>query len=350
MDNDRILIIGFGSIGRRHLRNLRTLGWRDEQIIVARTGRSTLPNDELAGVTVEYELAAALAHRPLATIIANPTSLHLESALAAAQAGSHIFMEKPISYTLDGVDRLRTLIEDQSLVFFVGFQFRFHPGLRQIKRWLDDGQIGKVTHVGAHWGEYLPDWHPWEDYRQSYSARADLGGGVVLTLSHPLDYVRWLFGEVTRVYASLGTQGLDIEAEDTADIHLEFAGGSLGHVHLDYVERPPSHTLHVIGTQGSILWDNADGIARCYRAAAEPPTWETVAPPTGFERNTMFLDELAHFLACIRGETTPVCTFADGLRALEIALAAKQSASLQSAVFLPSPQRGEGPGVRSAFP
>ncbi|MEO8392410.1 MAG: Gfo/Idh/MocA family oxidoreductase [Chloroflexota bacterium] len=327
-----VLLVGFGSIGRRHLRNLRALGVPDQRIIVARTGRSTLPDDELTGVTVVSDLAAALAHQPRATIIANPTSLHLATALAAAQAGSSVFMEKPIAYSLDGVDQLRSLVEQKALTFFVGFQFRFHPGLRQVKQWLDGAQIGKIIHVQVHWGEYLPDWHPWEDYRQSYSARADLGGGVVLTLSHPLDYVRWLVGDVTRVFASLGYQGLDIEAEDTADIHLEFAQGAIGHVHLDYVQRPSSHTLRITGTEGSIRWDNADGIAHCYRAAAQ--TWESVAPAPDFERNRLFLDELQHFLACIAGEAAPLCTFDDGVRALEIALAAKQSAALGQALTL----------------
>ncbi len=320
-----MLIVGFGSIGRRHLRNLRALGWQDSEIIVCRSGHSTLPDHELAGVTIEYDLAKALAHQPTATLIANPTSLHLSTALAAARSGSHIFIEKPISHTLDGIDELRQVVDEKALVFFVGFQFRFHPGLRQIKRWLDEGQIGRITSVQAHWGEYLPDWHPWEDYSQSYSAREDLGGGVVLTLSHPIDYLRWLAGEVDSVYATLSFEGLDIETEDTADIHLGFASGVPGHIHLDYVQRPPCHWLHIVGTEGSMRWDNADGVAHCYRAAAQ--NWQSVTPAEEFERNVMFMDELRHFAACIRAEATSLCTLQDGIRALEICIAAKQSAA-----------------------
>lgn len=317
------LIVGFGSIGRRHLRNLRALGIHE--IIVARTGRSTLPDDELAGTTVEYSLEAAFANQPEMTFIANPTALHLETALAAAKAGSHIFMEKPIAHTMNGVDELRQIVEEKGLVVFVGFQFRFHPGLMKIKALLDDGAIGQVVSVQSHWAEYLPDWHPWEDYRQSYSARTDLGGGVILTLSHPLDYLRWLFGEVNAVSALAGHHGLDIEAEDTADIHLQFASGAQGHVHLDYVQRPPSHWLHITGQGGTIKWDNADGTVHCYRAEADNPAWELFPVADNFERNTMFMDETRHFLACIQGEEDSRCTLHDGIRALQMALAARES-------------------------
>ncbi len=121
----------------------------------------------------------------------------------------------------------------------VGFQFRFHPGLQQAKRFLDDGAIGDLISVRSHWGEYLPDWHPWEDYRQSYAARKDLGGGVVRTLCHPLDYLRWLVGELESVWAFSGNLGgLDINVEDVSEIGLQFDRGVLGSVHLDFCQRP----------------------------------------------------------------------------------------------------------------
>lgn len=327
VSNITALITGFGSIGRRHLRNLRALGIED--ITVYRTGRSTLPDDELAGVTVEYDLEKALARQPTAVFIANPTALHLQTALAAARAGSHIFMEKPISHTMDGVDELRQVVDAKALVFFAGFQFRFHPGLLQVKRLLDQQAIGQIVSVQAHWGEYLPDWHPWEDYRTSYSAVTALGGGVTLTLCHPLDYLRWLIGEVRAVSANLGYNGLDIEAEDTADIHLHFESGVLGNVHLDYLQRPSQHWLRLIGQRGTILWDNKDGTTHCYREE-----WEEFPVDPDFERNSMFLDETRHFLACIEGTETSRCTLHDGIRALQIVLAAKQSSSERKVITI----------------
>ena len=144
----------------------------------------------------------------------------------------------------------------------VGFQFRFHPGLRQVKQLLDEGAIGKPLSARAHWGEYLPNWHPWEDYRLGYAARPELGGGVVLTLSHPLDYLRWLLGEVESLWLLPAIKGLGMPVEDLAEIGLRFSKGAIGSLHLDYDQRPPSHTLEIMGTHGTIRWDNADGITR----------------------------------------------------------------------------------------
>ena len=308
----KFLIAGFGSIGRRHFRNLLALGEKD--IVLYRTGRSTLSDaeDELDGFIVETDLEAALAHQPDAVVIANPTAMHMDVALPAAAAGCHIMMEKPVSHDLAQADELQAALEHSGARLLVGFMFRFHPGLRHIKDWLDEDAIGKPLSARAHWGEYLPDWHPWEDYRQGYAARADLGGGAVRTLSHPLDYLLWLFGDAKVAAAVTSHQGLDLEVEDCADILLRFKGGALGSVHLDYVQRPPAHTLEITGSQGLIRWDFADGIARCFEA--EKGCWETCGPPEGFDRNELFLAEMRHFMAVARGEADSICTLADGVR------------------------------------
>jgi predicted dehydrogenase len=320
----KFLISGLGSIGRRHFRNLLALGERE--ILLHRTHRATLPDDELAGFPVETELAAALAHKPDALIVTNPTALHLAVAIPAAQAGCHILMEKPISHTLDGVSQFAAALQQGGGQCLVGFQFRYHPGLRQVKSWLDEGVIGTPLSARAHWGEYLPGWHPWEDYTQGYAARPDLGGGVVLTLSHPLDYLRWLLGEVSELWAFTSNLGLGMAVEDTAEIGLRFASGCLGSLHLDYNQRPPSHTLEITGTQGRILWDNADGAARVYQAEGTKE-WRIVTPPEGFERNWLFMDELRHFLAVMRGEAQPLCTLQDGIQALRLSLGVLESAN-----------------------
>ena len=319
----KFLIAGFGSIGRRHLRNLRALG--EQEIILYRTHQSTLPDDEISDLVVETDLEKALAHRPDAVIVANPTALHLEVAIPAARAGCHLFLEKPISHSLERVDELRAAVQQGGGQVLVGFQFRFHPGLQQVASLLEAGTLGRPLTAHAHWGEYLPNWHPWEDYRTSYSARPDLGGGPVLTLCHPFDYLRWLIGEVDGVFALTGRLGeLEIGVEDTAEISLHFAGGALGSLHLDYNQQPPAHRLEIIGTQGTLRWDNADGTVRLYHAGAG--TWETYQPPQGFERNEMFLAEMRHFREVACGNAGPLCSLEDGIRTLEIALAAHELA------------------------
>ncbi|NJD59738.1 MAG: hypothetical protein C3F13_17480 [Anaerolineales bacterium] len=320
----RYLIAGFGSIGRRHFRNLLTLDERD--IVIYHTHHSTLPDDELQGFPVESDLRAALAHQPNAVIIANPTAMHLEVAIPAAQYGCHLLIEKPISHSLARLDNLEQAVQDNHCQVLVGFQFRFHPGLRTMKKLLDEGTIGIPLSVRASWGEYLPGWHPWEDHTQGYAARAELGGGVVLTLSHPLDYLSWLLGEVASVFAFTSRQGLQLPVEDSAEIALRFKNGTIGSLHLDYLQRPASHTLEIIGSLGTLRWDNADGIVRMGKVTMNNNAVATQEfyPPEGFERNSMFLDELRNFQDMIHGRAQPLCTLKDGKVALRLALAALQ--------------------------
>lgn len=328
----KFLIAGLGSIGRRHFRNLRALG--EEDIVLLRSHKATLPDDELAGFPVETDVATALKnHRPDAVIVANPTALHLDVAIPAAEAGCHIQLEKPISGSLERVDQLDAVAKRSGSRILVGFQFRFHPTLRKAAELIAAGDLGKILTIHVHWGEYMPNWHPWEDYRQTYAAREDLGGGVIRTLTHPLDYVRWLAGEVTEVRAINGhVSPLELDVEDVAEIGLRFASGAIGGVHVNYVQRPPAHRLEIVGTQGTLSWNNADGVLNFYRMSqafgtsnAKPPesVIEQFAPPEGFERNVMFIDQMKHFIAIARGEAEPVCTFKDGKRALEMAMEAK---------------------------
>lgn len=318
----KFLIAGFGSIGRRHLRNLRALGIYD--ILLYRSHHSTLPDDEIAGLPVETDLQAALARKPDAVIVSNPTALHLDVAIPAAEAGCAILLEKPIAHSLERVDELRQAVKRGGARVLVGFQFRFHPTLRRAATLLAEGAIGQPLAARAHWGEYLPNWHPWEDYRQGYAARADLGGGVILTLCHPLDYLRMLLGEVESLWAfTAGQGGLDLPVEDTAEIGLRFQSGAVGSVHLDYLQQPPAHTLEIVGSAGTLRWNNADGALSVFRPGQ--PDWTRELPPAGFDRNDMFLDETRNFLAVARGEAQPACTLEDGIRALEIALCARES-------------------------
>lgn len=318
----KFLIAGFGSIGRRHLNNLRALG--ENEIVLYRTHHSTLSDEDIRDIPTETSLEAALSHRPDAVIVANPTALHLEVAIPAAQAGCSILMEKPISGSFDRVDQLRTALSEGDGRLLMGFQFRFHPTLRQISTWLQEGQIGRPISARAHWGEYLPGWHPWEDYRQSYSARADLGGGVINTLSHPLDYLHWLLGETAGLFAVSGNKGLALEVEDTAEISLTYQNGTIASLHLDYVQRPPRHDLEIIGSEGTIQWSNATATARIYRV--NTGEWQEVPPPTGFERNTLFLEEMRHFIEVAKKQAQPVCDLNDGLIALTLADSAYRSA------------------------
>lgn len=330
----KILIAGLGSIGRRHFRNLIALGEKD--IVLLRTRKATLPDDELAGYPVETDLQEALKkHKPKAVIVANPTALHLDMAIPAAEMGCHILLEKPVSHSLEHLDILQRTAEKSGSKILVGFQFRYHPTLNKARQLIQSNALGKILTVHAHWGEYLPQWHPWEDYRQSYAARADLGGGVIVTLTHPLDYLRYLLGDVEALWSFNGhLSPLDVDVEDAAEIGLRFTGGAVGGVHVNYFQRPPVHRLEIVGTDGTLRWDNADALLHLSKSPASfgsysdqppAPVKETFPPPEGFERNQLFVAQTRHFLEIARGEAEPVCSLEDGIQALRLALAAYES-------------------------
>jgi len=281
-------------------------------------------------------LAEALKkHQPRAVVVSNPTALHMDVAIPAAQAGCAILLEKPISNDLARVDELRQAAAQSGSKILVGFQFRYHPTLNKARELIAAGAIGRALTVHAHWGEYLPNWHPWEDYRQSYAARADLGGGVIVTLTHPLDYLRYLLGEVQELWSFNGhISPLEMDVEDVAEIGLKFVSGVIGGVHMNYVQRPPVHRLEIVGAGGTLRWDNADGLLTMLQTPDAFGSWSSQPSPTvseqyplpdGFERNQLFVAQMRHFLVVASGESDPLCSLEDGVRALEMARAAYQS-------------------------
>ncbi len=327
----KFLIAGYGSIGRRHMRNLLALGERD--IVLYRTRKSTLPEDELAGFPVEVDLRAALDHHPDVVIVSNPTACHLDVAIPAAEQGCSLLIEKPVSHSLERVADLRAALERGGGRALIGFQFRFHPGIQQVRRLLEEGAVGRPLSVRAEWGEYLPNWHPWEDYRKSYTSRSDLGGGVVVTLSHPLDYLRWLFGEVGELWAFTGrASSLEIEVEDFGEIGLRYESGVVGSLHLDYYRRPPVHRFEVTCSEGVIAWNNADGAVQLVRAAEGVVREVRFPAPEGFDRNDLFMAEIRHMIAVAKGEEQPLCTLEDGVEALKLALDVYESAEKKSVI------------------
>ena len=326
----KFLIAGLGSIGQRHLRNLRALGETD--VVAYRRRSLPLPPD--LQVRAVSDLAAALEEKPDAVIVANPTILHVAVALEAARAGCHLLIEKPLSDDLEGVAELEEIVARKRLTVLVGYHLRFHPGLRLVKSLLDEQRVGRLIAARIQCGEYLPVWHPWEDYRTSYSARRDLGGGVILTLSHELDYASWLFGDVQRVVAfAWRRSSLELDVEDTAQITLEFRSGLTAQVHLDYIQRPAARSCHVLGEEGQLVWDYFGQGVTLYEASTRE--WRTVPAQPGQERNDLYVSELKHFLDCVNSRSEPMTPLSSGRRVLEVALAARQSAEKGELVSVP---------------
>ena len=324
----RILIAGLGSIGARHLNNLLQLGVED--ILLLRTRNE--PIKEAPHLPIFTKLEDALNQKPDAVIVSNPTSHHLETALPAVKAGCHLFLEKPLSHTWQDVDTLLATVKQKELIGMVGFDMHFDPGLQKVHQLLKDGTIGQVTAIQAQVGQYLPDWHPWEDYRKGVSARVDTGGGVILDLIHEIDYVTWLMGEAKEVISMNGrVSSLEIQTEDTAAILIRFMNNAIGTINLDYIQRTLSRSCRIVGEEGTITWDLINQKVSWYLAIEK--AWHEYSY-SGFQRNDRFLAEMKHFLDCLQGKAEPEVNLESGSRSLKIALAAKESGKTGKAVVL----------------
>ena len=334
----RFLFCGLGGVGQRHLRNLRSLCGAEADISAYRVrGETQVIGDRLEadptadvvsryGVRVFHDLDAALDAGPDVVFVTNPNSEHIRVALPAAERGCHLFIEKPLSHDLSGVDDLIGHVEAHGSVGFVAYQLRQHPGFCQVQNWLGAGAVGRVLSVRAEVGEYLPGFHPYEDYRRMYASRAELGGGVTLTQIHELDYLYALFGLPKRVFSIGGhVSSLEVDVEDVASSLLEYApadGRVLPvHVYQDYFQRPKSRSCRIVGERGRIDWSLSEATAVRFEGdrLVEQHSY------SDFDRNQMFVDELAHFLACVRGEERPAVTLRDGAASLRMGLALLES-------------------------
>ena len=326
-----ILVAGSGSIGRRHMRNLQTLGCRRISAADPDTSRLEPMVAEL-GVQPFSDFDEALEHlRPDVVLVCTPPALHVPQALAAVRSGAHVFVEKPLSHSLDGVDELIRETAERDRTLQVGYNWRFDLGVQRVKALVEQGAIGRILWARAESGQYLPDWRPWQDYRLSYTASRSKGGGIILEGSHEIDYMRWIFGEVVQVYCAAGVlSDLQVDAEDTASMILRFASGCIGEIHLDFVQRTPSRGCKVVGTEGTIIWDNTDSSVRVF--AAQDGEWERI--DVGCDGNDMYLAEMESFLACLDGAQQPIVGAEAARRVLEIAMAARRSACTNGVVEL----------------
>ncbi|MEQ8247502.1 MAG: Gfo/Idh/MocA family oxidoreductase [Alphaproteobacteria bacterium] len=344
----KILICGLGSIGQRHARLLRQVGGKGLQLSCFRargldlvisdrlTADKGVSPEKLYGLTRFDDLALALADRPDAVFVTNPISMHVETALAAARAGAHVFVEKPLGHSRKNLIELRQALAERSLVGMVGYQLRFHPAIQIIKDELENGAIGRLVSAEFHFGEWLPGMHPYEDYRESHAARQDQGGGVILCLSHEIDIAMWLVGRPNRVYCVGGhLSNLELDGvEDTAVITMscDVEGRTIPvTVGLDFLQKPPRRFLHLVGESGVIHWDYYDNLVIVEEAAGG---LKRIHEFPGFARNAMFEAEIRNFLDAIQGRGNVRIAIEDGIAATEVCLAARDSMNSGRAIDL----------------
>jgi predicted dehydrogenase len=324
---ERILVVGHGSIGQRHLRIARTL-LPDATIGVLR--------HQICESVPQYadkcmsSLAEALAFAPQAAVIATPSVFHMDTAQPLAEAGVHLMVEKPLAASLNGVRQLLETCVAGGNVLMTAYNLRFMPSLQRYRDLVQSGRIGRVLSVRSEIGQYLPSWRPGSDYRQGVSASSAMGGGVLLELSHEIDYLRWIFGEVDSVQATLSRQSnLEIDVEDTAHLILGFVAreggrGLIATLNMDFVRQDTTRQCLAIGEKGSLRWDGLSGTVEVFPAGGS--AWEQVFVHSP-QRDESYTAEWKHFLACIEDGNRPLINGQDGLATLKIIQAARSSAT-----------------------
>ncbi|MDA9550048.1 Gfo/Idh/MocA family oxidoreductase [Oceanospirillaceae bacterium] len=335
----KVLFIGLGSIGQRHLRNLISLSEEPLEIMAYRVSR-TVPMlsaqmkpvgsgkalSEKFNITEYSNLDEALECEPDITFITNPSSLHIDCAIKAARSGSHLFIEKPLSNSSCRLDELVKEVENNNLVVTVAYQFRYHPAILKAKEWLENKSIGNIISARFTNGEYMPGWHPYENYRKTYAARNDLGGGAILTQIHEFDIALFLLGKPVSVYCVGGKlSDLEIDVEDSVSVLMSYKSSNRHFpvsIDLDYLQYPSKRGFQIVGDTGSIEWNN---IKNTVVLQSRENAIDTVISFDGFDRNSLFIDELQDFISNIKGVNSNMVTLDDGIESLKIALLAKQS-------------------------
>ncbi len=318
------LVIGGGSIGKRHLANLKTLGVQQLALVERDSSRREAVATELSALSFP-DLEAGVDWEPDFAVIATPTHLHLEQGSRVVQNRLDLFLEKPLCHSAVGMPEFSGSVESKKVVSMVGCNMRFHPGPAQVKKLLTEDRIGRVLFARIHAGSYLPGWRPSTDYRMNYAAREETGGGCILDCIHEIDLARWYLGDVSDVACMAGhVSSLEITTEDVAAIVCRHVSGAISEIHLDYVQQTYERGCQIVGELGSIFWDFAEQRVRWFDARTAH--WTTFSQPDGWEVNQMYVDEMKHFIECVGSRGPTVLPIPEAVAVMQIAFAAKTSA------------------------
>ena len=328
----KALVVGGGSIGSRHLRNIQKLGIEDLGLVETDAARRGAIASELSVKTFSG-LKEGLDWTPSFVVVATPTHLHEGQTLEIVRAGCPVFVEKPLSHSAVGISEMADLVEQKKLTSLVGCNMRFHPGPAKVKQLIEEGRIGKILFARVHSGSYLPDWRPNSDYRRNYAARVETGGGCIMDCVHEIDLARWYLGDMQSVFCSANhLSSLEIETEDVAILICQHAGGVMSEIHLDYVQRTYERGCQIVGELGSIFWDFNARMVRCYEAVSKQ--WTTYAQSETWELNQMYVDEMKHFLACLEQQRPTMLPIPEAARLMHVVFAAKASSQQRKMVSM----------------
>lgn len=283
----KILVIGLGSIGKRHATNLLKCGYKN---LIFCTKNKNLPH-KLSKIKCFRNLDLALNENPQVAFICNETELHCKTAIKCAKRNCAIFIEKPLGHKLKEIKKLKKIVSDKKIFNMVGYMMRFHPAIIEISKIIKNKYLGRLFYAYSEWGEYLPNWHPKENYKKSYAAKKN-GGGSSLTLSHDLDLFRWFFGPIKKLNKeTIINTKLKIKAESSSDFLIKFKSGMNAFVHLDYLQTKPSRFLKIVGEEGFLIFEYYKNKITINKSNKK----EKVIIFKKFERNQMFINEIRYF-------------------------------------------------------
>ncbi|MGE6212895.1 Gfo/Idh/MocA family protein [Comamonas aquatica] len=327
----RCLVVGSGSIARRHIANLRQLLPQVDVACVSASGRAIAPGETQATVCLA-SFDEALAWEPELAVVASPAPLHLNHAVALLETGIAVLIEKPLSDSLARHEALASRLAPWRERIEVAYNLRFLSSCRRMQTLLQEQVVGHLHSIHIDLGQYLPDWRPGSDYRSNVSANRSLGGGVLLELSHEFDYLTHLFGRFDRVFCVTGQSGaLEIDVEDRADILLTRGDGLVAQLHMDFLQRKATRRCKVIGEHGNLLWDLVGNSITLETGSGE----KVLFSEPDVDRNAMYLELLRGFIDLAQGRAVPRIAYEDGLAVLTIVDAMRQSATTGLPVKLP---------------
>jgi predicted dehydrogenase len=316
---ERLLIVGLGSIGARHLQLAQKLMPAIKIAILRHKNCKDKPDLDIDVCFTNID--DALKFKPDAAILANPAVFHLDVALQLVEAGIHLFIEKPISDSSIGVNELINSCKKQKTVLMTGYNMRFLPSLKMFREHIIENKIGKIFYVRAEVGQHLAGWRPNIDYRQTVSAQKKLGGGVLLELSHEIDYLQWIFGKIDWINAHVSKQSnLEIDVEDTANVLIGFKAENntqqlIANLTMDFIRHDTTRQCIAVGEGGTLRWNGIEGNVDYF--PADGKDWEVLFVQT-IDRNFTYREEMTHFFSCVENDMTPMITGEDGMNVLKV--------------------------------
>lgn len=324
----KALVLGCGSIGLRHIGHLRELGITEiEAADPSLTARDRVRKE--MGLFAWEDSGQALSRRPDIVLVCTPASTHVPVTLQALAAGAHVFVEKPLSTGLGAVQPLVDSGATDGRVLQVGYNLRYHPAMRRAKEILESGRLGKILSGHAEFGFYLGKWWPGRNYRTSYMAKAEEGGGLLLDVSHEIDLMIWFLGPVEEVSAYADRRSrLEMEGWDLIKVLMRMESGALVSLSMDCLQPTYTRGFAMVGEDSALRWHCPEGradtsVGELVFCAPSFDRFESVAL-AGSSQET-YLEELRDFLSSVRTGRSPACGWREAMEVLRVVEAIHRS-------------------------